>query len=98
MKQNNMNERDKFPRTFKATRVNMIEHLIECQIGLIDKTIEDTVENENWINDWTMSQRQKDDFEKYSIPIIKKVFRCNTFKATKTYDWFIENFGLNIAR
>jgi len=81
---------------YKPTRLTMIQHLIEYQISLIDKTIVDTLENENWHSEWSINQAQYNDLEKYSISIIRKTFRCSKAKGLKTFKWFYDVFGLQI--
>jgi phenylalanine-4-hydroxylase len=43
-----------------------------------------------------MTTEQFTEFKKYSIKLIKKVFKCNTTKALRTFDWFNLEFGLRI--
>jgi len=79
---------------YKANRSTMIQHLIEYQIEMIGKTMVDTLSDDKWKFNWTMSRKQKSDFKAYAIPLIKKVFRCNGSKASITYLWFEEHLGL----
>ena len=81
---------------YKPTRVTMIQHLIEAQIGLIDKKIVDTLEEEEWHSKWMLTERQYQKFQTYAIKIIRRVFRCNNYKAQNTFNWFYDNFGLKI--
>jgi len=56
----------------------------------------DTLDDDRWYYNWTVTREQRMEFEKYAISVIKKVFKCNRTKANITYEWFIENFGLKI--
>ena len=80
----------------KPSRVKMIEHLIEYMIGLIDKTLADTLLDDRWHTKWSLTKAQYETLYKYSIPMIKKVFRCNRAKAVITFNWFYDVFGLKI--
>jgi hypothetical protein len=80
----------------KIDRTNITEHLIEYQLNMIGKTMEDASKDPEWYSNFTMSKTQADDFKKYSIPLIKKVFKCNRKKAENTFEWFWFEFGLRI--
>lgn len=86
----------KKPLGYQPKRATMIQHLIEYQINLIGKTMIDTYNDDRWHSKWTLTLAQKKHFHKYSIKIIKKVFRCNSAKANLTYDWFNSIFGLKV--
>lgn len=85
-----------FKLGYKPKRATMLQHLIEYQIGLIGKTMVDTYNDDRWHQKWTLTSEQKKQFYKYSIKVIKKVFRCNTSRAIETYDWFNLVFGLKV--
>jgi hypothetical protein len=80
----------------KITRDNITRHLIEHELGMVGKTMMDTLDDDQWFFNITMTQEQHDEFKKYAIKLIKKVFRCNTKKATDTFSWFDLQFGLRI--
>ena len=80
----------------KPTRVKMTEHLIEYMIGLCDHKLTETLEDQSWHKNWTLTRAQYSEFYVYSIPMIKKVFRCNKAKAVNTFNWFYDVFGLKI--
>jgi len=86
----------KNPLGYKPKRATMLQHLIEYQISLIDKTMIDTYNDDRWFQKWTLTTAQKKEFRKYSIKVIKKVFRCNSANAYLTYDWFNSIFGLKV--
>ena len=80
----------------KITRENITDHLIEYQLNMIGKTINEAKKDEQWYHNWTFNQQQYELFRAYAIPLIKKTFRCNTKKATQTFDWFNLQFGLRL--
>ena len=63
-------------------RKNIGTHLFDYQLELIDKKRVDTLNVENWREQWTLSRNQYDIFRDYSIRNCKKVFKCNRKKAT----------------
>lgn len=82
----------------KITRENIADHLLEYQLNLIGKTIEQARQDPLWINTWSISQEKHDEFKKYAIQLLKKVFKYNTSKAKSTFDWFDLGFGLKIKQ
>jgi hypothetical protein len=80
----------------KPRRENMIQHLLEYQFKMTGRTMMDTLNDDRWYYNWSMTSEQHAEFHKYAISVIKKVFRCNKAKAQVTYDWFDLNFGLKI--
>lgn len=80
----------------KITRLNIAEHLVEYQLNMIGKTTEEAKKDDMWYLNWTFTQRQYDLFRGYAIPLIKKVFKCNTKKAEETFSWFNLQFGLRL--
>lgn len=40
----------------------------------------------------------KEEFRKYAIPLIKKIFRCNTNKAKQTVNWFLKKYGASVIK
>ncbi len=90
MKQNNINMKK------KITRDTILNHLLEYQLSLIQKTLLDTLDNDNWRFDYTMTKEVHQSFKVYAINLIKKIFKCNKTKADKTFDWFNVEYGLRI--
>ena len=77
-------------------RTNVADHLLEYQLAMIGKTIEEARKDDMWYFNWTMTTAQHEEFKKYAIPLLKKVFKFNTRKAQQTFDWFNLQFGLRI--
>lgn len=80
----------------KITRENITQHLIEYQLNMIGKTTNEAKKDENWYHNWTFTQQQCELFRAYAIPLIKKTFRCNSKKATETFDFFNLQYGLRL--
>lgn len=80
----------------KITRENITQHLIEYQLNMIGKTTNEAKKDKDWYHNWTFTQQQYELFRAYAIPLIKKTFRCNTKKATETFDFFNLQFGLRL--
>lgn len=77
-------------------RTNVADHLLDYQLAMIGKTIEEARKDDMWYFNWTLTTEQYEEFKKYSIPLLKKVFKFNTRKAQQTFDWFNLQFGLRI--
>jgi hypothetical protein len=80
----------------KINRENITRHLIEYQLEMVGKSMMDTLDDDKWYFNITMTTVQHEEFKKYSIKLIKKIFKCNTSRATSTFDWFNLAFGLRI--
>lgn len=80
----------------KINRETIGDHLIEYQLGMIGKTVEEAMNVPRWYHEFTMTSEQHEEFRKYAIPLLKKVFKYNTNKAKSTFEWFNLSFGLRI--
>jgi len=80
----------------KINRENIADHLLDYQLGMIDKSMQEAHMTKEWYSKWTMTQEQHDQFKVYAIPLLKKVFKCRKEKAEQTFDWFDLEFGLRI--
>jgi hypothetical protein len=80
----------------RINRENIAEHLIDYQLGMIDKSMQEAYMTKEWYSKWTMTTEQHEVFKAYALPLIKKVFKCNKSKAENTFDWFDLQFGLRI--
>lgn len=78
------------------TRENVSEHLLEFQFNILGKTMSDTIQETSWKTSWKLSDVQKKMFKIYAIKVLKKVFKFNNLKAQVTYDFFNEEFGLDV--
>jgi hypothetical protein len=77
-------------------RLNIAYHLIEYQLNMIGKTWQDAQNDDMWFFNWTVTQEQHEEFKKYAIPLLKKVFKFNTNKAKDTFKWLNSRFCLRI--
>jgi hypothetical protein len=80
----------------KITRENIGDHLIEFQLKMVGKTVEEAMEDKWWFSNITMTKEQHTEFMVYALPLVKKVLRCNKEKAWRTLDWFNLQYGLRI--
>lgn len=80
----------------KVNRANITRHLIEYQLDMVDKRLVDTLDDDMWYFNWTMTQEQHEEFKRYAIPLLKKIFKFNKKRAEQTFDWFNLQFGLRI--
>jgi len=80
----------------RINRENIAEHLIDYQLGMIDKSMQEAYMTKEWYSKWTMTTEQHEVFKAYALPLIKKVFKCRKAKAEDTFDWFDLQFGLRI--
>jgi len=79
-----------------VNRSNILEHLLEKHLNLVEKTTLDALFEKNWRSKWTISRQQHEEFKRYCIPLIKRIFKCNKTKAVNTFEWFMTNYGLTI--
>jgi hypothetical protein len=80
----------------KINRTNISNHLLEYQLGIIDKNMIDMLSDHEWFNTWTMTTAQLGSFRGYAIPLLKKTFKFNKDKAETTFKWFLLQYGLRI--
>ena len=80
----------------KVNRANITRHLIEYQLDMVGKRLVDTLEDDMWYFNWTMTQEQHEEFKRYAIPLLKKIFKFNKGRAESTFGWFDLQFGLRI--
>jgi len=80
----------------KVNRENISEHLLDYQLDMIGKSIQEAHMTREWYDKWTMTQEQHDAFKAYALPLLKKVFKCNKSRAESTFDFFDLQFGLRI--
>jgi hypothetical protein len=82
----------------RINRDNVAEHLVEYQLALINKTVEEANETPEWFSVWSMTEEQHEGFKAYALPLLKKVFKFNTNKAKSTFAWFDLCYGLRIQK
>jgi hypothetical protein len=77
-------------------RTNINDHLIEYQLNMVGKTLEDAKKDEMWFHNFTMTTSQHNMFKSYAIPLLRKIFKFNKGKAEQTFQWFDLGYGLRI--
>ena len=80
----------------KINRENISKHLVEYQLNMVGKTLEDTLSDDMWFFNWTLTPEKHKEFKAYAIPLLKKTFKFNKGIAEKTFGWFNLQFGLRI--
>ena len=80
----------------KINRTNISEHLVEYQLKMVGKTLSDVENDEEWYYTNTMTEEQHEEFKRYAIPLLKKIFKFNKARAEQTFQWFDLQFGLRI--
>jgi hypothetical protein len=81
----------------KITRDNITNHLNDFQLKMIGKTRDEVIDDPEWFHNNTFTREQLTDFNVYALPLIKKVFKCNTNRAKYLLGWFNLNFGLRVV-
>ena len=81
----------------KINRENVADHLVDYQLGIIGKSMQEAYMTKEWYSKWTMTTEQHEAFKVYALPLIKKVFKCNKARAESTFQWFDLQFGLRIS-
>ena len=82
----------------KVNRTNISEHLVEYQLNMVGKTMLDVEGDEEWYSNNTITQEQHEEFKRYAIQLLKKIFKFNKGKAEQTFQWFDLQFGLRIKQ
>jgi hypothetical protein len=80
----------------KVNRDNITRHLIEYQLEMVGKSMLDTLYDDQWYFNITMTSEEHQKFKAYTIPLLKKIFKFNKSKAEQTFDWFNLAYGLRI--
>lgn len=80
----------------KITRSNIGEHLFDYQLSMVGKTRMNTLDDDRWRFNITMTREQHIQFKKYAVSLMMKTFRIPKPKATKNFEWFNGMFGLRL--
>lgn len=80
----------------KINRLNIADHLLQYQLDIVGKTVKEAMGNENWYTEWTLTEEQYQEFKKYAIPLLKRIFHFNKARAEHTFGWFDLQYGLTI--
>jgi hypothetical protein len=80
----------------KINRENINDHLIEYQLNMIGKTMNEATSDKKWYYNNTMTKKQHEEFRAYAIPLLKKTFKFNKSKAEQTFSRFDLTFGLRL--
>ena len=77
-------------------RMNIGQHLLDKELQMIGKTREDLINDDRWRFNFTISYDQLNEFKKYSLYSLQKVFKFNKKKAEDCFDWWWKIFGVRI--
>lgn len=77
-------------------RINITEHLIEYELNMVGKTINEAKSDPTWYSTNTFTRSQYEVFKSYAIPLLRKVFKFNKKKAEETFGWFDIQYGLRV--
>jgi len=80
----------------KINRENIAEHLVDYQLEMVGKSMQEAHMTKEWYSKWTMTTEQHEAFKAYALPLLKKVFKCRKERAVDTFNWFDLKFGLRI--
>ena len=81
-----------------VTRNNIHDVLFDKQLEIIGKTRLDYLDDDKWWWNWTMTEEQYIEYEKWAIPLLMKVFHYKRGKARSTFHWFYKTFGVRIIK
>jgi len=87
---------NKMEKKLKLTRHTLADHLIEYQLAMVGKTLDQATAEPKWYSEWTMTSRQHDEFKAYAVPLISKAYRCSKTASAQTFSWFDLQYGLRI--
>ena len=77
----------------KVNRANITRHLIEYQLDMVGKRMVDTLDDDMWYFNWTMTPEQHQEFKRYAIPLLKKIFKFNKARAEQTFNRVSTRYG-----
>jgi hypothetical protein len=80
----------------KITRENVAMHLVEYQLRMVNKSIIDMVNDDQWRFNITLTAIQTEQFKQYAISLLKKTFKCNKSIASSIFEWFNVLYSLRI--
>lgn len=80
----------------KITRDNIVRHLVEYELAMVGKTMMDTLNDDKWYFNITMTREQFAEFKLYAVKLIRKTFKCNKLNGEARFDSFNLALGLRI--
>lgn len=84
------------PNNPKINRDNIIRHLLEYQLAIVGKTMMDTLDDDKWYFNITITRDQHNEFRAYAMKLIRKTFKCNKLKGELRFNEFNNALGLRI--
>ncbi len=80
----------------RINRSNITEHLLSYELAMVEKTLLDTFDDDNWYFNWPITKVKHNEFRLYALKKIKKVFKINREKAEAHFQWHNDHYGLRI--
>jgi len=78
------------------TRENLFKHLLVYQLGLIGKELIDTLNDDHWHFNFTITRATNEEFKAYALKLIRKTYKCNKKKGEEILYTFLLELGLRI--
>ena len=63
----------------KINRENIGDHLVDYQLSMVGKSMQEAYMTKEWYSKWTMTTEQHELFKAYAVPLMKKVFKIISF-------------------
>tara|TARA_R110000868_G_scaffold14426_4_gene67195 strand:+ start:18288 stop:18542 length:255 start_codon:yes stop_codon:yes gene_type:complete len=80
----------------KITRENLFKHLLVYQLDLVGKKLIDTLDDDHWHFNFTITREKSEEFKKYALKLIRKTYKCNKGKGEDILITFLKELGLRI--
>lgn len=80
----------------KITRENLFKHLVVYQLDLVGKKLIDTLDDDNWHFNFTITRAKNAEFKAYALKLIRKTYKCNKKKGEEILYTFLLELGLRI--
>ena len=81
----------------KVKRENIGEYLFQKQLDIIGATRLTIIDDDLWHHHFSITRDQYTEFRSYAIKLMMKTFRCNKNKASETFNWYWQQFGVKIT-
>lgn len=74
----------------------LLDIIIQKQLDVVGKTIEDVIKDDNFRFNTTITREQYKSFRRDVLFLIQKNLKINRTKASNSFKWFYDNYGLRI--
>lgn len=80
----------------KINKDNLYDHLIEYELTMVGKTVEEVKKDEKWFSNNILTTEQHQSFKEYATELIKKTLKLKQKKAELQFSWFDLMYGLRV--